>query len=98
MSTNRWDPFREIVTLRDTMNALFEESMTRPRAGLMALTGAVPIDVKDRADEYVVYVPLPGARPEDVEISVLGESVRVSGELKDREPEREGERWLARER
>jgi HSP20 family protein len=99
MSLTRWDPLREILTLREAMNSLLEESMTRPRAGLMAMTGSVPIDVREMSDAYVVTVPLPGVSPEDVEISVLGNSVRIAGEFKDHEPEEsQGSRWLVRER
>ena len=96
MSTNRWDPWRDIVTLREAMNTLLEDSFVRPRAGIMAFTGAIPVDVKETAEEFVVYIPLPGIQPEDVEISILGDSLRISGEFKDREPAET--RWLARER
>ncbi|HET9017697.1 MAG TPA: Hsp20/alpha crystallin family protein [Thermomicrobiaceae bacterium] len=96
MSTNRWDPWRDIVTLREAMNTLLEDSFVRPRAGLMAVTGTIPVDVKETEEEFVVYIPLPGIRPGDVEISILGDSLRVSGEFKDREPE--DARWLVRER
>jgi HSP20 family protein len=99
MSLTRWDPLREILTLREAMTSLLEESMMRPRAGLMAMTGSVPIDVREMPDAYVVTVPLPGVSSEDVEISVLGNSVRITGEFKDREPEEsQGSRWLVRER
>ena len=96
MSTNRWDPWRDIVTLREAMNTLLEDSFVRPRAGLMAFTGAIPVDVKETADEFVVYIPLPGIEPADVEISILGDRLRVAGEFKDRETE--DTRWLLRER
>ncbi len=96
MSTNRWDPRRDIVTLREAMNTLLEDSFVRPRAGLLAFTGAIPVDVKETPDEFVVSIPLPGIEPGDVEISVLGDSLRVAGEFKDREPE--DSRWLLRER
>ncbi|HUZ02870.1 MAG TPA: Hsp20/alpha crystallin family protein [Thermomicrobiaceae bacterium] len=96
MSTNRWDPWRDIVTLREAMNTLLEDSFVRPRAGLMAFTGAIPVDVKETADEFVVFIPLPGIEPADVEISILGDRLRVAGEFKDRETE--DTRWLLRER
>ena len=29
----RWEPFRELMSLREAMDRLFEESFVRPRAG-----------------------------------------------------------------
>lgn len=96
MSTSRWDPWRDIVTLREAMNNLLEESFVRPRASLVAFSGSVPLDVQETETEYTVYVPLAGVQPEDVEISVLGDNLRISGEFKDRAEE--GARWILRER
>lgn len=96
MSTNRWDPWRDIVSLREAMNSLLEESFVRPRPGFAPASGGVALDVKETDDQFLVIVPLPGVRPEDVEISVLGDSLRLSGEFKDRF--NDDGRWLVRER
>lgn len=99
MSSTRRDPFRDVASLRDAMNTLFEDSMVRPKAGIMALTGSVPVDVKETRTAYVILMPLPGVSPNDVDIAVLGSTVRVSGELRDLVPEEfeEDVRWLIRE-
>lgn len=85
MSVNRWDPWRDIVSLREAMNSLLEESFVRPRAGYLPLSGAlgVPMDVQETEDAFVATLALPGVDPEAVEISVLGDQLRVSGEIKD---------------
>lgn len=99
MSSNRWDPFKDFVNLREAMNSLLEESLARPRPGTLMLNNTVPLDVIDAPDAYVLILPLPGLRASDVEISVLGNNVRISGEIKDRELlQPEGARWLIRER
>jgi HSP20 family protein len=97
MSIQRWDPMREIVTLREAMNNLLEESFVRPRAGMAAMTGGMPLDLRESDDAYIVETVLPGAKAENVEISVLGDTLRISAEVRD-EGEREGEKWLIRER
>lgn len=97
MSIQRWDPFRDIVSLREAMNSLMEESFVRPRAGMAALTGGMPIDVSETQDAFTIKTTLPGAKPEDVDISVLGDTLRISAEIRADE-EREGEKWLVRER
>ena len=96
MSIQRWDPWRDIVSLREAMNSLLEESFVRPRAGATATAG-MPLDLRETEDSYVVETVLPGAKPENVDISVLGDSLRITAEVRD-EGERSGEKWLVRER
>lgn len=97
MSIQRFDPMREIVSLREAMNSLLEESFVRPRAGMAAMTGGMPLDLRETDEAYIVETVVPGATPENVDISVLGDTLRVTAEVKD-EAEREGEKWLIRER
>jgi HSP20 family protein len=96
MSIQRWDPWRDIVTLREAMNSLLEESFVRPRAGAGQAAG-MPLDLRETDDGYVVETIVPGAKPEDVEISVLGDTLRISAEVQDKS-EQSGEKWLIRER
>ena len=62
MSIERWDPFREAVSLRDAMNHLFQESFVRPGQGDERGAGVSPLalDVHETDDEYVVKANLPG--------------------------------------
>jgi HSP20 family protein len=88
---------REIVSLREAMNSLLEESFVRPRAGMAAMTGGMPLDLRETDEAYIVETLAPGATPDGVEISVLGDTLRIVAEVKD-EGERDGEKWLIRER
>ncbi|HMM41881.1 MAG TPA: Hsp20/alpha crystallin family protein [Thermomicrobiales bacterium] len=97
MSIQRWDPWRDIVSLREAMNSLLEESFVRPRAGMAAMTGGMAIDLSETDEAYTIKTTVPGAKPEDVDISILGDTLRISAEVK-AEEEREGEKWLVRER
>ena len=98
MAIERWDPLREVVSLRDAMNSLFQESFVRP---LGAMTGggagSLPIDVAETENEFVIKAALPGVRPEDVQITVHGDTVTIRGESRD-EDEQKGRNWLLRER
>lgn len=97
MSIQRWDPWRDIVSLREAMNSLLEESFVRPRAGMAAMTGGMAVDLSETDDGYTIKTTVPGAKPEDVDISVLGDTLRIVAEVKADE-ERHGEKWLVRER
>jgi HSP20 family protein len=98
MAIERWDPFREAISLRDAMNSLLQDSFVRPGGG-QAQNGfaALPIDVCETENEFVVKAALPGVKPDDVEITVHGDTLTIRGESKVDE-EKKGERWHIRER
>lgn len=98
MAIERWDPFRDAISLRDAMNSLFQESFVRP-SGLAAQDGllALPLDVSETEDGFVVKASLPGVRPEDVQVTVRGDTLLIRGKVES-EGEKQGERWHVRER
>ena len=98
MALERWDPFREAVSLRDAMNALFQDSFVRPSGSTAPGGGvALPLDVAENENEFVVKASLPGVKPEDVQITVHGETLTIQAESKFQE-EKKDERWHIRER
>jgi HSP20 family protein len=102
MSMTRWDPFRDMLTLREAMNQLLESSYIHPpgAAGAEGQRGGpqnLALDVAERGDSYVVRASLPGIKPEDVEVSVLGDTLTIHAETKG-EDERQSGGYLLRER
>lgn len=97
MSIQRWDPWRDIISLREAMNSLLEDSFARPRAELSAMTTGMAIDLRETDDAYVVETVLPGATTDDVDISVLGDRLRIAAEISESQEQREA-KWLVRER
>lgn len=104
MSSSRWDPWGDLVGLREAMNNLLEESLVRPRSHLAGGTGStagLALDVRETADRFVVTASVPGVGPDDMDITVLGDTLRISGERRaddEEHPGAEGGRWLIRER
>lgn len=97
MSADRWDPFRDVVTLRDAVDRLFQQSVVRPGSIISALRPeAVPVDVIERGDAYVLRAHVPGVQPDDVQVTVQGDSVTLRCEAAAEEPA-EGESWIIRE-
>jgi len=98
MAIERWDPFREAISLRDAMSSLFQESFIRP-SSMMAQDGltSFPLDISETEDEFVIRASLPGVQPDDVQITVQGDMLTIRGESKEEE-ERKGEHWHSRER
>lgn len=98
MAMERWDPFRDIVSLREAMDRLIQDSFVRPAGSLLqGARGGVPLDVMEKDNQYEVHASLPGIKPEDVQITVQGNTVTIRGES-GAEQERKDENWIVRER
>lgn len=82
MAIVRWDPFQEMVSLRDAMDRLFQESFIRPTTRMMTTQGGLAMDVFETDNEVVVKCTLPGIKPEDVEITLTGDMLTIRGEIK----------------
>jgi HSP20 family protein len=95
----RWEPVREMMTLREAMDRLFDDAFTRPfslnREG--GSTWSSPaIDMYQTDDEIVVKAALPGFKPEEVQINVTGDVLTIKGEVK-HEDEKKDKSWHIRE-
>src|SRR5262245_17728025 len=83
MPIRRWDPLRDLLTLQERMNRLFEHSMLRSRLADPALAPAVwtPLaDVYETAEGFVVQLEVPGIAEDDIEVHVDGDTVVVRGQ------------------
>jgi HSP20 family protein len=74
----RTNPFGELVSLRTAMDRLFEDSFVRPGNGASADRG-LALDMYSTPDSFVVEAALPGVKPENVNITVLGDTLSISG-------------------
>ena len=94
----RPSPFSELVTLRQAMDRLFDDTVFRP---LTAYPGngdfsRLPLDVRTTPDALLVEAALPGIRPEDVDITVENGTLTIRAEDRTERTEEEGG-WVVRE-
>ena len=89
----RTSPLGELVSLRQAMDRLFEDSFVRPRIwGLSSPERFdLALDVTSSTDELVVEAALPGIRPEDVEITVEGGTLSIHADSHSERSVGEGE-------
>jgi HSP20 family protein len=81
-NVTRWDPVQEMMTLREAMNQLFEDSFVRP-AGARGGQSFVPaLDLSETADGFVVEASLPGLKAEDLEITLENNVLTIKGETR----------------
>jgi len=95
MNLERWEPFRDVVSLRDAVNSLLQESFVRPNGGPGSLS--LPLDVVESDQDFIVKASLPGVKPDDVQITIQGDLLTIRGETKSEE-EKKGHTWHMRER
>jgi HSP20 family protein len=78
----RWDPFQDVLSLREAMNQLMEESFVRPTAGQGGQNFVPALDLSETAEGYLVEAALPGLKPEDVEITLENNVLTIKGETR----------------
>jgi HSP20 family protein len=81
-TVTRWDPFQDVLSLREAMNQLVEESFVRPAAGQGGKNFVPALDLSETAEGYLVEAALPGLKPEDVEITVENNVLTIKGETR----------------
>ncbi len=97
-NVNPWEPYREMMTLREAMNRLFEESFVRPTADQQQEQPGlpVPLDIYETDTGLVLRAALPGVRPEDMEVTVTGDVLTIKGRCQEQTTE-EKRRYLRQE-
>lgn len=87
MNLTRWEPFRDMMTLRQAMDRLMEDSIVpTPRLfGTLGEVGAPAVDMYQTPKEMVVKAALPGVKPEELDISITGDTLTIKGETKSSE-------------
>ena len=91
----RWEPAREMMTLREAMDHLFDDAFTRPLT-LRDGWSAPAIDMYQTDDEVVVKASLPGVKADEVQINITGEVLTFKGETRQVE-EKKDKAWHMRE-
>jgi HSP20 family protein len=94
MALIRWEPAREINSLQQEMNRLFNTFFDAPTTGGTSSAGRrwVPaMDLVETDDHFVLRADLPGLSDGDIELSLEDNVLTVSGERKaEHEERREG--------
>jgi HSP20 family protein len=93
----RTSPLGELVSLRQAMDRLFEDSFVRPRTWASTSTESLglPLDVINGTDELIVEAALPGVRPDDVEITVEDGTLSIRADSENERTTGEGETLVA---
>jgi len=83
--TAYWNPFRQLNSLREEIDRLFESPLTDLSYNTQPLlSGWSPaVDVQEDADHYYVHAEIPGMNKNEIEISLHNGALTISGERKE---------------
>lgn len=82
----RWRPMRDMLSIQDEMNRLFDRFFIRSpweeQEGLDAANWYPSMDISENNNEFVVSAELPGLRKEDIHITYTNGTLKIEGERK----------------
>ncbi len=82
MSLMSWEPYRDFLALRDSVNRMFDDVFVRrgeQPAELALSDWPVPVDVYETRDEIVVRAEVPGMDPKQVKTALTGDQLTICG-------------------
>jgi HSP20 family protein len=88
MSISRWYPIREVSSLQDRVNSLFQDFAGDNQA-VTAASFAPAVDVYENGEKVVLKLDIPGIKEEDLDIRVENQTLTVRGERKFESEEKE---------
>ena len=89
MTIIRRSGFGDLLSLRQAMDRLLEESFVNPRTWQFGEGQLVPVDVYATNEAVVVEAILPGVKPEEVDITMEGSTLTFAGDTSSTMPDRE---------
>ena len=92
MQLVRMEPFRELTTMREVLNRLWDDTYYRPFRFAAVNGGATQpaIDISETNDEVLVKAVMPGVKPEDVDININGNTLTIKGETREEHEDKDG--------
>ena len=88
MAISRWYPVREMATLQDRVNSLFQDFGGDGQAVTTA-SYSPAVDVYENGEKVVLKLDLPGIEEKDLDIRVENQTLSVRGERKFESEEKE---------
>jgi HSP20 family protein len=97
MVLQRWAPFNELRHMQNTMNRLWQGFGAGTTEAQEMETWAVPLDVLQEGDNFVIRASMPGVKPDDITVSSEDNVLTIRGQSEYESEHKEGN-YLMRER
>ena len=94
----RWEPFRDMMALREAMEGMVEEGLVRAPAPFAGWApGGLAVDMYETDESVVIKTAIPGVDAEEISVSVTGDTLTIRAETKE-DAAIQRENYLRRER
>lgn len=77
---SRWDPFRNLSTLQEQVNRLFDSNFATRSDNSALTTWAPPVDIYETENELVVKADLPDMNEKDLDVRVENNMLTIRGD------------------
>jgi HSP20 family protein len=94
MTLIRHRPLAELLSLPHAMERFFDDAW--PTRLMTLETGVPALDIRETPESVVVKAALPGVDPKDVDVTVDGQLLTITGDF-EKEVETKDEGWIRRE-
>lgn len=92
----RWDPFRDMMVMRRTMDRLIDNSINEEQDN--PTDWGLPLDVIEDENDYTVRASVAGIKPDDLDITYNKGVLTIRGEIKDDRETNKGQYHLRERR
>lgn len=86
----RWDPFAELLDMRREMDRVFASFLGGTQAVPTGGVWAPAVDIQETKDSFVVKAELPGMKQEDIQITIVDNTLTLKGERRQENEVRNG--------
>ena len=76
----RYSPVRELMTMNDRLNRIFDEAFGGQNGALEHGQWAPAVDLREEENEFILQADMPGMKKEDIDINVENSVLTIQGE------------------
>jgi HSP20 family protein len=78
----RWDPIRDMITLRQAVDRMLDESFARGTETRGTGAWLLPMDAYITDEAIVIRADVPGISSDELDITLEGDTLAIRGEIK----------------
>ena len=78
----RWDPLRDMITMRQAVDRMLDETFARGSETRGTGAWLLPMDAYITEEAIVIRADVPGIKPEEIEITLEGDTLAIRGEIR----------------
>ena len=82
MTIVRWRPIRDVLSLQDDINHMFEDMWGAREGETQMMRSMPPADIVEDKEHYSVSLEVPGLKKEDIKVTLKENTLIISGEKK----------------